>query len=71
MRPLAGQRRREKQELSCGEVFDDVHGSAADRAVPERNGVGSCLKGGGSPSAFGPPPSTKEDENCRKDTNIH
>jgi len=37
---LAGQRRRAKQELSCGEVFDDVHGSAADRAVPERNGVG-------------------------------
>jgi len=23
---LAGQRRRAKQELSCGEVFDDVHG---------------------------------------------
>jgi hypothetical protein len=24
---LAGQPRRAKQELSCGEVFDDVHGS--------------------------------------------
>ena len=37
---LAGQRRRAKQELSCGEVFDDVHGSATDRAVPERCGAG-------------------------------
>ena len=37
---LAGQRRRAKQELSCGEVFDDVHGSATDRAVPERSGYG-------------------------------
>ena len=37
---LAGQRMRAKQELSCGEVSDDVHGSATDRAVPERNGDG-------------------------------
>jgi hypothetical protein len=37
---LAGQRRRAKQELSCGEVFDDVHGPATDRAVPERCGAG-------------------------------
>ncbi len=37
---LTGQRRRAKQELSCGEVFDDVHGAAADRAVPERCGAG-------------------------------
>ena len=37
---LAGQRRRAKQELSRGEVLDDVHGSATDRAVPERCGVG-------------------------------
>jgi hypothetical protein len=33
---LAGQRRRAKQELSWGEVFDGVHDPVADRAVPER-----------------------------------
>jgi hypothetical protein len=37
---LAEQRRRAKQELSWGAVLDDVHGSAADKAVPERNGAG-------------------------------
>lgn len=41
------------------------------RVQTQRTGVFSCLKGGGSPSAFGPPPSAKEDENCRKDANIH
>jgi hypothetical protein len=28
-------RRRAKLELGSGETFDDVHGSAADWAVPE------------------------------------
>jgi hypothetical protein len=30
-----GQRWRAEQKLSCGEPFDDMHGSAAGWAIPE------------------------------------
>jgi hypothetical protein len=41
------------------------------RVQTQRTGVFSCLKGGRISVRFWSAPSAKEDENCRKDTNIH
>jgi hypothetical protein len=41
-------RRGTKQQLGRGESFDDMHGSAADRAVPERVRMVGCRRWGRS-----------------------